>query len=303
MVRCRYATVLLTLAVLAGCSGSGGSVSTAASTGAGAPDPSDLADVVENVAPSLVTVTAHGSPTSHGSGVVYRDDVVVTNEHVVGTAKTVTLTLADGATVAGSVVGTDAVADLAVIKAARTNLPAVPIRTELARAGESTLAITGTGVARGLVSAVGSPEEIRTDIPAEGSGLFDTQGRLIGLGTRDNAAVPSAVIAYTADRLLAGRPPRHPDLGVSLAELTSAIRNALGVDAEKGAIVVAAGRASPATKAGIRPGDVVTRVGTTPIATLDDVGTALRGLTTADTDLVVQRGGNAILLRVPVQQM
>lgn len=317
------------VAVMSGCSVGdsdaepAGAVSGSATAAAG----TSIPDVVEIAEPSVVTVTAG---RSQGSGVVYRKDTVVTNQHVVGTARTVTLTLADGAGVRGTVVGTDAIADLAVIAASRTNLPAIAVREDLPRAGEVALAIGSplgfeNTVTQGIVSGVGRQmpagqtggrplvELIQTDAAispgSSGGGLFDRQGRLVGINeayrppssgaVSPGFAIPSATVVDVADQLLSTGKAIHPYLGVSLAGLTDAVRNALGVDAERGAVVRRATPGSPAAAAGIRTGDVLTKIGTESIAAVEDVYAAVRAVGPGDrVDVVVQRGGDAVTLPV-----
>ena len=75
---------------------------------------------MERVSPSVVTVVRDGGV---GSGVVLRPDIVVTNAHVVGEERYVTITFVDGESSLGTVVGTDAVTDLAVVRTERKGLP------------------------------------------------------------------------------------------------------------------------------------------------------------------------------------
>ncbi|GAA3398252.1 S1C family serine protease [Cryptosporangium minutisporangium] len=320
------ALVVLGAGLLAGCSDDtapeGKPVAETSPSVSVAPTGASIPDVVEVVEPSVVTVTAG---ESQGSGVVYRKDVVVTNQHVVGSARAVTLTLADGATVRGTVVGTDEIADLAVIRAARTNLPAAAIRSDLPRAGEVALAVGSplgfeNTVTQGIISGVGRqiPSEqtggrplvdlIQTDAAISpgnsGGGLFDAQGRLVGINEAYippaagavslGFAIPSATVVDVADQLLTSGKATHPYLGVSLTELTDAVRNALGVDAEKGAVVVRVAAGSPAAAGGLRAGDVITMLGAETVEAVEDVYAALRTVDPGDrVDVVVQRGGDA----------
>lgn len=86
----------------------------------------------------MVTVRTDGGV---GSGVVFRADVVVTNEHVVGAGKQVIVEYADGGRSGGAVVATDSVTDLAVVRTERKDLPVAEFRRELPRPGDPVLAI------------------------------------------------------------------------------------------------------------------------------------------------------------------
>jgi serine protease Do len=325
------ATILISAGLLAsGCNGP--DAGPAASGSASAATGPNIPDVVENLEPGVVTVLAGGY---QGSGVVYRADVVLTNQHVVGAAKAVTMTLADGATVKGAVVGIDKIADLAVIRSSRTNLPPVAIRSDLPRPGEMALAIGSplgyeNTVTQGIISGIGRQipasqtggrplvDLLQTDAPvspgSSGGGLFDSNGRLVGINEAYippssgavslGFAIPSATVADVADQILSKGRATHSYLGVSLTDLTDAVRNSLGVDAERGAVVVRVAAGSPAARAGLKAGDVLTRIGGQSIGDAGDVYSALRqndpGATVAVT---VQRGGNALGRTVTLGQI
>jgi S1-C subfamily serine protease len=317
----RWAALLMAMLLVAGCDGSAGETAASSSPGPNVPD------VVENLEPSVVTVVAGDQ---QGSGVVYRRDVVLTNQHVVGPAKTVTMTLADGASVRGTVVGVDKIADVAVIRSARTNLPPVDVRTGLPRSGEAALAIGSplgyeNTVTQGIISGVGRQmpasqtggrplvDLIQTDAPISpgnsGGGLFDSGGRLVGLneayippstGAVSPAfAIPSATVADVAQQILSTGKATHSYLGVSLTGLTDAVRSALGVDAESGAVIVRVAAGSPAAKATLKPGDVLTKIGSRGITDVGDVYSALRpGRPGQKVAVTVQRGGDALTFTV-----
>jgi serine protease Do len=324
--------LLVATGVLAvtGCSDTTANLAASAPATAGAPV---IPDVVENLEPGVVTVVAGAS---QGSGIVYHQDVVLTNQHVVGAAKSVTMTLADGASVAGTVVGADTIADLAVVRSARTNLPPVAIRSELPRVGEVALAIGSplgyeNTVTQGIISGIGRQipaaqtgggrpmvDLLQTDAPISpgnsGGGLFDSSGRLVGINEAYippssgavslGFAVPSATVVDVADQILSKGKATHSYLGVSLADLTDAVRNALGVDAEKGAVVVRVAVGSPAAKATLKPGDVVTRIGGQGVDGVGDVYSALRQNDPGNKVVVaVQRGGDALTFTVTLGQM
>src|SRR5258705_9389931 len=107
---------IITVSVLTSCTAEQKSVA-----GHGTPPPPaqsavSYADIVERVAPGVVTIR---TPTGLGSGVVYQPDVVMTNQHVVAENTAVTIEYADGGKSAGTVLASDAVTDLAVVRAAR----------------------------------------------------------------------------------------------------------------------------------------------------------------------------------------
>ena len=138
----RAAGIALAGALLAGCTTPAPEQPPVAPVGPTAPAapfgvPS-AADVVARLSPSVVTVR---TGDSIGSGVVYQPDVVITNQHVVADAGTVTVDYADGESSEGTVLAGDEVTDLAVIRTARGDLPVPEYRTELPRPGDPVLAI------------------------------------------------------------------------------------------------------------------------------------------------------------------
>lgn len=270
-----------------------------------APSVTGFADVVERVSPSVVTVRVGDGV---GSGVVLRPDVIVSNAHVVGSARDVVLELADGEQAGGVVLASDTVTDLAVIRSSRTGLPVPEFRVELPRPGEWAVAIGSplgfqNSVTAGVISGLhrdipGSAAQssslvdlIQTDAPISpgnsGGALLDADGRVVGI---DEAyippaagavslgfAIPSATALDVADQLLTNGRAAHPYLGVSITPLTPAVRRGLGVAVEQGALVTGVDRGSPAAAAGVQSGDVITELDGKPVRDVEDLLSALRG--------------------------
>lgn len=286
---------------------------------AGVGDPY-LADVVERVSPSVVTVRTE---TGSGSGVVLRPDVIVTNQHVVGDARDVVVLFADGTESPASVSATDAITDLAVLRPRRQNLPAVAVRPDLPRPGERVFAVGSplgfsNSVTAGIVSGLhreipGSAEQtqslvdlIQTDAAISpgnsGGALLDVDGRLVGINEAYippsagavslGFAIPTATVLDITEQLLADGTAEHPYLGVTLAPLTLAIRERLGVRTDRGALVVGIDDSGPAAGAGVQPGDVIVRLGEAQVRGVEDLLGALRGHDPGQrVELGYQRGG------------
>ena len=295
------------LLLLAGCSDTTSNQPPAATSPSSTPiaaPAGNLPDLVEQLGPSVVTVTVSNGL---GSGVVLKPDVVVTNRHVVTDEKQVSITYADGTQSPGTVLATDQITDLAVIRTDRKNLPVPALRTELPRPGESVLAIGSplgfeNTVTSGIISGLhrdvpGSTAQsaslvdlIQTDAAISpgnsGGALLDTSGRLIGINeaylppstgaVSIGFAIPTATMVDTTDQLLKSGVAKHPYLGVSLGRLTPAIRERLGVQVEQGALILGVDPHGPAEAAGIRPGDVVVKFADQPVRGVDDILTALR---------------------------
>ena len=190
---------VITLSVLTSCT-----VEQKPGASQGTPPPAEqsavsYADIVERVAPGVVTIR---TSTGLGSGVVYQPDVVMTNQHVVAENTAMTIEFADGGKSAGTVLASDAVTDLAVVRTARKGLPPQQFRKELPRPGDGALAIGSplgfqNSVTAGVISGLhreipGSAAQsralvdlIQTDAPISpgnsGGALLDTRGQVIGI--------------------------------------------------------------------------------------------------------------------------
>jgi Do/DeqQ family serine protease len=222
-----------------------------------------------------------------GSGVIVSPDgYVLTNAHVVAGAQHLTVTLPDGRTFAGSVVGTDPATDLAVVKIPATGLPVAPFGNSSTLApGDWAIAIgnpygLNSTVTVGVISATGrtlpgGPEEtfLQTDAainPGNSGGpLVDTAGRVIGINTARSAtaqgigfAIPINTAKSIMQQLIATGHVVRPYLGVYLQSLTPALASALRVPAgTKGLLVADVVPHSPAAAAGLRRGDVIVEAG------------------------------------------
>lgn len=289
-------------------------------------------ELVERLEPSVVTVLREGGGV--GSGVVYRaDGLIVTNEHVVRDAEQVVVALADGVRVDGTVVATDPVTDLAVIRVPRDNLPVPEYAEDLPRQGELAIAMgTPLGyentVSVGVVSGLGREipgalaagqrslvNLIQTDAaisPGNSGGpLVDGDGRVIGINeayippergaVAIGFAIPSTTVTYIVEQLLADGTAEHPFLGVQLTSLTAELRERLDVNADRGAVVLDVRPGSPAAQAGVRPGDVIVRLAGEPIGSPADLLGALRTTRPGQqVPLTVSRNGQPVELTVTI---
>lgn len=290
---------------------------------------SGFADVVERVSPSVVTIQVEGGV---GSGVVLRPDVIVTNAHVVGNSRQVTIGFADGVTARGQVLATDDVTDLAVVRSERGELPVPEYRSELPRPGEIAIAIgsplgfenTATaGIISGLNRNIpdsaleGSSlvDLIQTDASISpgnsGGALLDADGRVVGINEAYipptagavslGFAIPTSTVLDVTGQLLADGRATHTFLGVSTSRLTPAIRQELRVPVDNGALVRGVEPGSPAAAAGVRPGDVIVELGDNSVKSVEDLLGALRRTAPGSRQpLVVVRGGERVTLQVTV---
>ena len=232
-----------------------------------------------------------------GSGfIINADGNIITNAHVVEDTDTVQVTLKDGRTFQGEVLGTDPVTDVAVVKIDTHNLPTVTLaNSDKIQPGEWAIAIGNplgldNTVTAGIISATGRsssqagiPDKridfIQTDAainPGNSGGpLLNEQGEVIGMNTAiiDGAqsigfAIPINTVQHIADQLTVKGQAEHPYLGIQMLTLTPQIKeeinsnpnSGLSVDEDQGILVAKVMPNSPAAKAGLRAGDVIYQV-------------------------------------------
>jgi len=307
-------------------------VETQSSVAAPASTVAGFAEVVAQVEPSVVTVLVG---EGLGSGVVFDDGgLVLTNEHVVGDAREVELALADGERVRATVVGTDTVTDLAVLRAERTDLPPAPFQTELPAAGEVVLALGSplgfrNSVTMGIVSGVGREipgsaaetsslvDLIQTDAaisPGNSGGpLINTAGQVVGINDayippQSGAvslgfAIPAATAQDVARDLLDDGQATHPFLGIQPGRLTPQIAEQLDAPTDRGVLVFDVVPGGPAEAAGLQPGDIITEFDGEATDTVEQLLGELRGVDPGDTvELTYLRGGDEATTQVTVGQ-
>ncbi|MDO8539701.1 MAG: DegQ family serine endoprotease [Opitutaceae bacterium] len=229
-----------------------------------------------------------------GSGVIISaDGYVATNNHVVTGADEVLVTLDDGRELKAKVVGRDPQTDIAVIKVDAKDLPAITFAdSNTIEVGDRVLAIgnpfgIGETVTTGIVSAKGRrpglgldyEDFVQTDAAINpgnsGGALVDINGRLIGINTAIlsrtggfqgvGLAVPSNLVSQVADGLVKHGKVVRGYLGVGTQDVTPALAESLDLKARSGALVADVQPDSPAAKAGLKTGDVITAVNDQPV--------------------------------------
>jgi S1-C subfamily serine protease len=228
---------------------------------------------------------------------------VVTNNHVIDDAARVQVTLRDGRTFVGEVVGTDSPTDVALIKVDATGLPAAKLGdSENLKAGQIALAIGNAlglpgapTVSMGVISALGRPLPgtdfvleglIQTDAsinPGNSGGpLADLNGEVIGINTAMipfaqgvGFAIPIDAVKRVIDQLLKlGRVVR-PWLGISGIDMNPAIARRYNLSFDSGVLLAEVARDSPAHEAGLRTGDILVQVGVQETREMKDLLLAL----------------------------
>jgi serine protease Do len=224
---------------------------------------------------------------AEGSGFfISADGYAVTNNHVIANAKTVQVTMDDGRTLPAKVVGADERTDLALIKVEGRDFPYVKFADRDPRVGDWVIAVgnpfgLGGTVTAGIVSARGRDigsgvydDFIQIDAPVNkgnsGGPSFDLDGNVIGVNTAifspsgGSVGIGFDIPADTAKTVVAqlkdhGQVTRGW-MGVRIQTVTNDIADSLGMKNAEGAIVDEPQAGSPAAKAGIMAGDVITAV-------------------------------------------
>ena len=255
---------------------------------------SDVADLYEEVRPSVVRINALSSNSNSGgvgSGIVLdKEGHVLTNFHVIEGFDQIDVILWDGTAATAVVVGTDPGNDLAVLKAeapADKLQPATLGDSDAIRAGEFVIAVGNPfdlegSVTEGIVSGIGrslgggTGRPLRQLIQADaainpgnsGGALFNAAGEVIGITTAlENPsgdrvfvgigyAVPSNVATRFLPEMLSGATVEHPQLGVSMAQdpVTPAVAADLGLSVDHGLLITAVVPGTGADQAGLRGG-------------------------------------------------
>jgi serine protease Do len=225
-----------------------------------------------------------------GSGIIISPDgYIVTNNHVAGQATQIKVTMNDRRVFTAKLVGVDKLNDLAVIKIDAKNLPCVAWgdSTKL-RPGQTVLAFGSPfgyfqfSVTRGIVSAVNRPNPysddprkpgafIQTDAAINqgnsGGPLVDARGELVGINTfiiTNNGsfagagfAIPSQIVRASAESIIKDGTVHHGYLGISMNDVTPDNSSFFNLPDATGAIVSQVTPDSPASRAGLKSGDVL----------------------------------------------
>ncbi|MBK8480625.1 MAG: DegQ family serine endoprotease [Proteobacteria bacterium] len=319
-----------------------------------------IADVAERVLPSVVSIAstrrAQGGPTMDpffrfffgdreppdqvqrglGSGVVVDIDgrkVVITNNHVVGGADSIEVSLGDDRKFTGRLLGTDAKSDLAVIelKGAKDLRPLAIGDSARLRLGDIVLAAgspfgLSQTVTMGIVSAKGRArlgivdyeDFIQTDAAINpgnsGGALVDTAGQLVGINTaifsRSGGyqgigfAIPTKMALPIVRSLVKTGKVVRGYLGVMIQDAQPEMARALGLPHTHGALVGDVVAGGPAARAGLRRGDFIVKLDGEPIKQADQLRNAVAALGPKQTvTLEYLRGGKGQKARVQLTEL
>jgi serine protease Do len=274
----------------------------------------------------------HQTVTGLGSGFfISPDGYAVTNNHVVDHAKSVEVTTDDGTTYTAKVIGTDQKTDLALIKVeGKKDLAYVDFETATPRVGDWVVAVgnpygLGGTVTAGIISAEGraissSPYDdyIQIDAPINkgnsGGPTFDTNGKVIGVNTAIYSPsggsvgigfdIPAPTVKMIVAQLKEKGAVTRSWLGVQVQPVTAGIAESLGMKKAEGALVDEAQSDTPAAKAGIQPGDVITAVNGTAIKDSRSLAREVSSLAPdSSAKLDILRKGEAKTITVTLAKM
>src|SRR5437899_4956140 len=290
----------------------------------------DLADRVKpavvNIAPVSTTVRSgenprERNPNSSGTGsgvIVDKRGLIVTNNHVVGDAKEVEVRLSTRHKFIGQVIGRDPDTDLAIVQVATDHdLPTVPFGdSSKVRVGQWVLAVGNpfaldrtvtlgvvSGLERDAVRLSRYEAFIQTDAsinPGNSGGpLFNVNGEVIGINTAIinfaqgiGFAIPSNMVLQVVDQLRSRGKVVRGWLGVGIQEVTAELAGKFGIKDTDGVLVNDVFENEPAYRAGIKPGDIISKVNGRPIETPSGLSRSVAALLPgAKIDLEIVRNG------------
>ncbi len=269
-----------------------------------------------------------------GSGfIINANGQILTNSHVVDGADSVTITLKDGRTLKGKVLGEDQVTDVAVVQIEANNLPTIAIgNSEKLQPGEAVIAIgnplgLNNTVTSGILSATGRSSSdigatdkrvdyIQTDAainPGNSGGpLLNARGEVIGMNTAIikgaqglGFAIPINTAQRIAQELITKGRVDHPYLGIQMVTLTPDIRERvnqrLGIklSTDKGVLLIDIVPRSPAAAAGLKAGDVIQSINNQPVSKIEEVQKIVEGSKIGSPlQVQVQRNGQVTQVAV-----
>jgi serine protease Do len=271
-----------------------------------------------------------------GSGVIISPDgYIVTNNHVVEGATDIRVTMSNREVLLAKMVGTDPLTDLAVIKVSGTNLPSVPWGDSAQlHPGQTVLAFGNPygfqfTVTRGIVSALNRPnpdagdrrkpgEFIQTDAAINpgnsGGALVDARGELIGINTfliSSNGsfsgmgfAIPTQIAQTTVETLIRDGKVSHGFMGIGISDVTPDNAKFFQMNNATGAVVTQVDADSPGGKAGLRTGDVITKLNGQSVTDAGELQMEVGQKRPGDTiQLGVVREGKTVNVPVTLEAM
>ena len=267
-----------------------------------------------------------------GSGfVISADGYIVTNNHVVENADKVTVVFDNGDEASAKVIGTDEKTDLAVVKIeGKSDLPFVKLADVEPRVGEWVVAVgnpfgLGGTVTAGIVSARGRDIQgssygdfLQIDAAVNtgnsGGPAFNLSGEVVGVNAAIFSpnggnvgiafAIPASVVKQVTAQLIDSGTVTRGFLGVGIQDVGKDIAESVGLASAKGALVTEPTKDSPADKAGIKSGDVITKVDGKEINNALDLSRTIAGKNPGtEVDVIVWRNGKEESVKVTLGKL
>ena len=269
-----------------------------------------------------------------GSGVIFKSDgYIVTNNHVIQGAKEITVSLPDGRSFKGKLVGADELTDIAVVKIEATGLPTAKFgNSDDLVVGEPAIAIgnpmglefQGT-VTAGVISALNRTLDIserrlkliQTDAAISpgnsGGALVNADGEVVGINSAKISAsgvegigfsIPINTVQEIIDQLLSNGYVVRPYLGVGIFDKETAARAGYTLNADKGVYVEHLELGGPANQAGVMRGDLILKIDDKETNTVADLRAAVAEHKVGDqVKLVIERDGKKETVTVTLKEM
>lgn len=304
-----------------------------------------FADLAEKLTPSVVNISSFSqSETENGEGntplseslgsgfIIDGNGYIITNNHVVDKAESISITLSDNTKTEARVIGKDPKTDLALIKI-ETKRPLNAVKfgdSDKIRVGDWVLAIgnpfgLGSSVTAGIVSAKSRDIEsgpydsfIQTDASINqgnsGGPMFNLQGEVIGISSAIFSttgasqgvgfAIPANLAGWVISQLKEHGEVKRGWIGIKIQPNTPEIADSLGISANQGVVVSGITEQGPAQKAGLQAGDIVLSFNRQPIDNTKNLS-RLIAETKIGTPAPIEiwRSGQKQTLTVPIELM
>ena len=303
-----------------------------------------IVEAAKKVGPTVVGITNKAyvrdffnrvqlAERGYGSGVIYdKSGLIVTNNHVVDGASEIIVSLADGRSAQGKVLGADAATDLAVVKIDLDNLPVAEFGdSSTVQVGEPAIAIGNPlgmefrgSVTVGIISALNRSVEIgekkftlfQTDAAINpgnsGGALVNADGEIIGINSAKigvsnvegmGFAIPINNVKPIIKELASKGRIAHPYVGASLIDADIAKHYGFDMDLHGGLFIMKLSKGGPLARAGARTGDIITEFNGIKVKTVADLRNEIAKKQVGDqVNITILRNENQMTLAVTLQE-
>jgi len=303
-----------------------------------------IVEAAKKVGPTVVGITNKAyvrdffnrvqlAERGYGSGVIYdKSGLIVTNNHVVDGASEIIVSLADGRSAQGKVLGADAATDLAVVKIELDNLPVAEFGdSSTVQVGEPAIAIGNPlgmefrgSVTVGIISALNRSVEIgekkftlfQTDAAINpgnsGGALVNADGEIIGINSAKigvsnvegmGFAIPINSVKPIIKELASKGRIAHPYVGASLIDKDIAKHYGFDMDLHDGLFIMKLSKGGPLARAGARTGDIITEFNGVKVQTVAALRDEIAKKKVGDqVNITVLRNENQMTLAVTLQE-